>query len=374
MLRCRYELGRAGLLAAAALSVLCLSGGARAAQPPARQDAAPRSKDEDTSLLVGGKSSPRSKVDAQLPALVREALDQWTEAADRLELRIAVGETPEHIVLGHADDKTLAAAAKWMDDTFTCLDALVPRAGGRTPKVTIAILVDQEYTRSPAWSELLAELQARQILIAEAADYLRREPEGLTVRQTPLFLQPTFDLTGEGEFQLGNEVAHKYAQCLLTIRTGQLPDAVLWGLGYVVEQDLFESSYHLRLREFVYSSSHHDWKGEARRQLEAHRKDKGFSLAALAVKDEIAGRPEADQIMVWAALSYLAHNQPDRLKSLLLELSTLHAEADPSGVAPLYRGEPASTLAVLGGVLDALERSELTGWLAGKKPSKPKGK
>jgi len=61
----------------------------------------------------------------------------------------------EHVVLGHARDETLVESARCMDDAFALLDGLVPLAGSRTRRATVAILVDEKYVHSPGWGELL---------------------------------------------------------------------------------------------------------------------------------------------------------------------------------------------------------------------------
>ncbi|HZM00415.1 MAG TPA: hypothetical protein VFD43_09205, partial [Planctomycetota bacterium] len=354
------------LLAALGIAAMpALPAVAPRAQTPPASDVTPA---DATPLIVAGKKTTRGKVESQLSAPVRAALDEWAEAADRLELDIVLGDTPEHIVLGRARDDTLVDAAKWMDDTFTLLNALVPRAGSRAPKATVAILVDEKLVHSETWGLLLAELQRRRLLVDQAVEYLGKDPGGVTLRQTPLFLQPTYDLTGEGEFRLENEVVHKFAQCLLTIRTGQQPDQILWGLGYVVEQRLFGSSYHYRLRAYVWSHSHFDWKLKARKELDARRKAEGFSLAPFALDAGAAGKPEAAQHLVWAALSWLAQADPPALSGLLLELSAIQAEADPRGVAPAWSGDPGRSREALAKTLDAIEPRQLSDWL-GQKPA-----
>ena len=359
------------LLASALLSLsfiswsLCL---------PAIPPAAPAGATADVPLVLDGKRTTRSEVEEQLSAPVREALDGWAEAADRLDLDIVLGKGPEHLVLGHARDETLVESARSMDEAFAVLDPLVPVAGSRARKATVAILVDEKFVHSGSWGELLDELTARQLLVAQAAEYLRGDPDGVTLRATPLFLQPTYDLTGEGEFRLPNEVVHKFAQCLLTSRTGQQPPEILWGLGYVVEQRFFDSSYLYRLREFVYSSSHHDWRREARKELDSRRKAKDFSLVPFVIDDEAAGKPQPSQLLVWAALTYLCEQRPEALSGLLIELSALQAEADPYGAAPTYVGEAGRTRDALAKVFDAIEPGELSDWLGAKPKDKQKVK
>lgn len=351
--------------ASLALTFTCMAAAAVAQAPAAGAD---------VPLVLDGKRTSRSAVESQLSPPVREALDTWAEAAGRLDLEIVLGKGPEHLVLGHARDETLVECARWMDESFALLDGLVPLAGERTRKATVAVLVDEKFVRSPGWGQLLDELKGRQLLIEQAAEYLRGDPDGVTLRSTPLFLQPTYDLTGEGEFRLPNEVAHKLAQCLLTSRTGQQPPQILWGLGYVVEQRLFESSYLYRLREFVYSSSHHDWRREARKELDARRKAQDFSLVPFVADDEAAGKPQPSQLLVWAALSYLSDQRPEALSGLLLELSALQAEVDPYGAAPTYAGDAARTRDALTKVFDAIEPGALSDWLGAKPKEKDKSK
>ena len=80
-----------------------------------------------TRLFFSGKQTARSAVEPQLSAPVRAALDQWVEAAGRLDLGIALGQAPEHVVLGHCRDQRLVDAARWMDETLSST-----RAASRT--------------------------------------------------------------------------------------------------------------------------------------------------------------------------------------------------------------------------------------------------
>jgi len=322
----------------------------------------------DVALLFAGKATTRSEVESRLSAPVRAALDRWAAPAARLELGIALGERPEHVVLGHAPGRTLIDAARWMDQTFDLLDPLVPVTEGHARQATVAVLMDEASVSSKAWDALLEELQAQQLLIPEAVESLRGHAEGLTMRSVPLFVQPTFDVAGnsaagDDEFRLGNEVVHKYAQCMLTGRTGQQPAPLLWGLGYVAELQLFDSAFHFNVAGFVAKGDHADWRGGARRLLEARRKDKQFSLAAMAADEQEAGRAGPPQMLTWAGLSYLSRRQPERLREMWTALAAAQAEADPDGVAPGFRGDPDRTGEILRGTLDAIDPKELSGFL-----------
>jgi hypothetical protein len=322
----------------------------------------------DVTLVFGGKPTTRSKIESRLSPPVREALDHWAPIAETLGLEIVLGERPGHIVIGHAPTPKLIDAAKWMDKGFDLLDPLVPQAEGRPVKATVAVLVDQDGIGAGAWDGLLSILVAEKLLTREGADHLHTSVEGLTLRQVPLFLQPTFDVAGDAsagddEFRLGNEVVSKGAQCLLTMRTGQQPAALMWGLAYVAEIKLFDSVYHFNRAGFVAVEDHTGWSGEAREALDERRKASSFSLAALAADDSVAGRAEPAQMLTWAGLSYLSQKKPKELRAMWSELAKAQVEADPLGVAPTYRGDPEKTMEILRGTLDGIDPQELSAFL-----------
>ena len=339
--------------------VLCVA--AAAAQTP--PDAS-----GDVTLVFAGKATTRSKIESRLAPPVREALDHWTPIAENLGLEIVLGEKPGHIVIGHAPTPMLIDAAKWMDKGFDLLDPLVPQAEGRPVKATVAVLFDQDGVSGGAWGGLLAVLVNEKLMTREAGDHLSQSVEGLTLRQVPLFLQPTFDIAGDAsagddEFRLGNEVVHKAAQCLLTMRTGQQPAALMWGLGYVAEIKLFDSVYQFNRAGFVAVEDHTGWSGEAREALEERRKSSNFSLAALAADDSVAGRAEPAQMLTWAGLAYLSQKKPKDLRAMWDALAKAQVEADPLGVATAYRGDPERTLEILRGTLDGIDPQELSAFL-----------
>ena len=323
---------------------------------------------EDVALVFAGKPTTRSKIESRLAPPVREALDHWAPIAESLGLEIVVGDKPGHIVLGAAPTKMLVDAAKWMDKGFDLLDPVVPQAEGRPVKATVAVLFDQDGVSSGAWGGLLAVLVNEKLMTREAADHLHQHVEGLLLRQGPLFLQPTFDIAGDAaagddEFRLGNEVVHKAAQCLLTMRTGQQPAALMWGLAYVAEIKLFDSVYHFNRAGFVAVDDHTGWSGKAREALDERRKSSSFSLAALAADDSVAGRAEPAQMLSWAGLAYLSQKKPQELRAMWDALAQAQLEADPLGLAPVYRGDPERTLEILRGTLDGIDPQELSSFL-----------
>ena len=345
--------------------ILCAS---LAAQTPPDEGERALPVASNVALVFGGKSTTRGKIEGQLTPALREALDRWTPVAADLQLAIALGERPGHIVLGHAPAKTLADAAKWMDKSFDLLDPLVPLAEGRTDKVTIAVLVDADGVSAGVWGSVIDQLVADKLIVPAAAEALNSSVEGLTLRQVPLFLQPTYDVAGDAsagddEFRLGNEVVHKAAQCLLTMRTGQQPPALMWGLGYVAEIKLFDSVYQFNTAGFVAAADHAGWSEDARTQLDERRKASSFSLARLAADDEAAGQAAPAQKLTWASLAYLAQKKPQELRAMWTDLAQAHTEADPTGLAPVYRGDRERTLEILRARLDAIDPAELSSFL-----------
>ncbi len=339
---------------------------------------------------VGGTASPRNvlfpaaanlkfrlgtqevvgrEVESRLTPSLKEALNAWAEPATRFGFSVVMSGNPEALVLGSAKDDTLRDAAKWMDEAFAILDPLVSAANEREPRATVAILFDEKAARSPAWSGLLDDLVGRRLMFESAAESLRAAPAGLMLRGAGLFLQPTYDVAGnaaagDDEFRLRNEVLHKYAQCLITSRCGQLPPTILWGLGEVVELQLTKSVYMFNTTGFVPTGDHTDWSQRAKQYLEKrHGKKRGATRSADAMNDGAAGLAVEPQMTTWATLAFMADKQPATLRDLLLELSALHAAADSRGRATLYRGDAEKTAALLAARFDSVENDELVRWL-----------
>ncbi|MHC4846147.1 MAG: hypothetical protein ACYTCU_08300, partial [Planctomycetota bacterium] len=210
---------------------------------------------------------------------------------------------------------------------------------------------------------LLALLVERRQLFESDADSMRMDVKGLLRRNIPFFIQPTWDITGEGEFQLGNEIAHKFAQCLLTARAGQQPPTILWGMGQLVEIKQFGTVYQLNDTGFVATADHFDWPRRTRYWLDKHHRKRDFSLARLAMQTSQAGLPSEPQMATWATLAWLQDKQPATLANILLELADLQASGDPRRRATVYRGDDEETLALLRQRFDTLDVEDLIEWL-----------
>jgi hypothetical protein len=314
-------------------------------------------------FIFGEREVTGREVEQKLPASLKAALNDWAEPATRLGLRVIVSGNPEAIVVGSARPELLRQCARWIDDSWSVLNASIPRLDGVERVATVALIMDQESVRSDTWNELIDILVDRQQLFGGTAEMMRQDVQGLLRRNVPFFIQPTWDITGEGEFQLANEVAHKFAQCLLTSRAGQQPPTVLWGFGALVEIKLFKTVYQLNDTGFVASADHFDWPLRTRYWLDKHHKKRDFSLAELALQSQKAGLPSDAQMATWAVLAWLQDKQPAGLANLLRELAELHAAGDPSHRAAIFRGDPDETLLLLQRRFDVLDVPDLVEWL-----------
>lgn len=316
----------------------------------------------DLSFHYRGREVTGREVEADLAPSLREALNAWAETCTRLQLSIVASGHPEHLVVGRAPQRTLEEAAELLDRTLDLLDKSVPLVAPRPARTVVAVIFDEQGARSEAWTGVLDDLVERQILFAETADALRQSPAGLTRRQAPLFLQPAWDIAGEGEYRFENELVGKFTQCLVTARVGELPPTVLWGLDYLAEEHFFQSIYQFDTTGFVYTADHFDWPVRTKQFLEK-KPSKKESLAAFAADEGAAGKPVKPQMVTWAALAFLHAERPEALAALLSGLSAVQTDADPRQRAAAWRGDRDRTLAVLAHGLQDLEFRQLADWL-----------
>jgi hypothetical protein len=322
----------------------------------------------DLEFHLDGKRVTGRDVEARLSAGVRKALNQWAETAARLELQVGVGDGADWVVLAHVPGGLFRQVGEWMDATWRLMDPSVPLRAGRVPGATVAVVLDAEFIRSDGWEELLVTLVEKRVMTGDTARRLGEAPGGLTLRHAPMFLQPAWDLAGnaaagDDEFRLGNEVAHKFAQCLVTSRLGEQPRPILWGMGYVVEQQLFDSIYQFDTAGFVSTGDHFDWPVRTRQVLEKRLRSREFSLGRMVADESGVGKPEAPQMVTWATLGYLATQDVARLHALLDDLAALHAEQARHGGQGRYKGDHDKTIEVLQQHLDTIDLDELMAWL-----------
>lgn len=314
-------------------------------------------------LRQGQRRTTGEKAEQSLAPAVRAALNTWAPLATEHGLAVAICAEAEALVLGHCDAATLVQTAAWLDDTWELLGPVRDAADEGWHDAVVVLLFDREGLQSPAWGAVLDGFVRASNLPPDGAAQLKRDPGPLTLREVPAFLQPTFDLAGnaaagDDEFRLGNEVAHKFVQCLVTERFGQVPESLRFGLGYVAEQRLFRSIYQFQATGFVSADSHFDWPKKAADGLKQALKDDDFSLAELALQGA-PGSADTPQMLTWAALDYLSQTDPDGLAKLLGQLGQLHHTAAPYGGAPLYAGARDGTEALLRQHLDAIDGKAL---------------
>ncbi len=322
----------------------------------------------DLRLHWRGRQTTGRALDAELQPAQREALNAWAEVATRLDLTVLGTGRTEHLVLAFKASDEASQAAAWLDDAAVRLAHAVPLLEGREQRTIVALVFDPEDSRSEAWGQLLDDLARRQLLFAETATQLRESPAGLLRRSAGLFLQPTWDMAGnasagDDEFRFGNEVAGKFAQCLLTTRCGELPPVLLWGLDYVAELSLFESVYQFDHEGFVATGDHFDWPVKALQALEKGARSKSWSPGALAARHDDAGRAIEAQVVTWAVLAWLIDKDPPRLAALLTDLAALQAEVDKRGRSSVWKGDRDRTEQVLRRHLDDLDFDAISRWL-----------
>ncbi|MGQ0551835.1 MAG: hypothetical protein ACT4PU_01280 [Planctomycetota bacterium] len=352
------------------------------ASPPGRE-ARPAAEPEsqvlsaaaaDLELRHKGRKLKARDVEGDLSPALRVALNGWAELITALELTIVVGSSPEVLVLGGASTKTLEEASEILDDTWRLLDPLIPflpnRQGARQ-RAIVAVLLDDKALRSAAWPTLLDSLVSRKLMLPAGVEALKQDPTGVFLRHGATFLQPTMDLAGnaaagDDEFRLGNELAHKYAQCLLTSRVGEVPIAMRWAVGEMAEISKFGTVYQFEATGFVSTDDHFDWARKARQHLEKADSKRDFALSTLALDDTSAGQAVAAQIITWSALAFLAEREPLSFAALFTDLAEVQSAADPYGLTQSWRGDPTSTRTVLRGRLDTISIDELRDWLKSK--------
>lgn len=351
----------AGLLGLASL----VAGTAWANEPRAKVDEADLGRPaSELLLLFDGKETRGAEIGDSLAPSVRVALNAWADLARQAGLSVAVPRRAEAIVLGTLDLKTLRELSDVADQTW---DLLAPLGGGGAPAAAVALLVfDRDGLHGSPWSQVLAALVAQGRLLRADADRLERSPAGLISYRGDFVLQPGFDeagdaAAGDDEFRLDNELAHKFAVAQLWSRFGHVPESLRWGLGFVVEQRLFHSVYHLNRTGFVGVTEHFDWPKRAREAIKTlgktHRD--GLPVAAFAADESGAGRLGTPQLVVWAALDLMLAQHPEELRALVAELSTLHDVAARVRSVSRYAGDATATRAVLERYLDTLDAKAL---------------
>jgi hypothetical protein len=310
-------------------------------------------------LGYGKRTLTGADVQAKISAPVRAALNDWADAVTELGLTVAVPRTADALVLGTLGSRQMREVAGWLDEAWELMAPVLAGDEARWSDATLVFVFDEQGSRSPAWEGMLDQLVTRHALPAAARNSLARDPGGLTLRDVPAFLQPSWDMAGnaaagDDEFRLGNEIVHKFVQCLVTERFGQLPEMLRWGMGYVAEQRLFRSIYQFDATGFVSADAHVQWPKRTAKTLKAASRKDDFSLAAFA-RGAGAGQAQVPQMVTWAALDYLNQRQPEELAGLLSELGELHRAADSWRNPGKYSGDRLQTGVQLAALFDAID-------------------
>jgi len=313
-------------------------------------------------LIYGKRTTDGSSVEARLSIPVRRALNEWAALSSALGLTVLVPETADALLVGIGGDRPLEQAGRVADQVAELFaDLLGQRVSAATHTAVVVFLFDEEGLSAPSWGKTLDALVARNILVPAAAEHLRQEPAGLTQRERGVILQPTFDSVGDAaagddEFRLENEIAHKFAVCLLRQHFGEVPAMLRWSFGYVAEQRVCHSTYQFDRVGFVAASEHVEWPARAQEALgKLLAADKGRQSTPAwqrALLDEgAAGTSCSPQLVAWATLDYLLEREPEALASLLSELGALDEGARRGRAGPGYAGDPVQTEALLAAAL-----------------------
>jgi hypothetical protein len=270
-----------------------------------------------------------------------------------LDLRVCLSGNPDQVVMGRAPDQLLIDAAKNMDAAWEILEPVLPDLVKRAARPTLAILFDEQAPRDEEfWNGLLAALESKRSLTSEEVVRLSRSPDGVMARNVPMFLQPTWDqagnaAAGDDEFRVANEIVHKFAQCYLTQRCGQMPESIRWAIGHLIEIRLQGSVYQFNTTGFVASGDHFDWARRARRLLEKASKKRKFSVAELLLGIDYPRGDTDVAVMTWGVLDSALDMDPTQFTGLLEALGEMHADKDPYGVADDYKGDDEAAVAAV---------------------------
>lgn len=315
-------------------------------------------------LRRAGKTYRAAELVQQLSAAQRIVLNDWAELAVAEELVIVVPEDADAIVFAATAEKVADQAAEILDRADAIVDPLVPVVDGRDPGATAAFLIDYERHRDEVQLRVVEAFVEARVLDPGSLDAMAQDPTSLMVRGLPGFLQFTWDMAGnaaagDDEFRVENEVANKYAQCVLTTRTGPNPEMLRWGFGFVVENELFNSVYMFNTTGFVSVGDHFDWHTRTRQYLEKRRSSWNFSDDLMS--DVEVGEAKPSQMITWGCLEYLRGKDPEGLRALFGRLGDAQREA--SKWSTLFRVPDAEAAAIVDEAFEGVEKKNVLAYL-----------
>jgi len=318
----------------------------------------------DLSIVFGGREVAARQVEDELAPKTRQLLNEWGPALARVPLDVVVGNRPGHVVAGAvADRRTLLGAATVLDNAHDVIAPLLPRREDPPARAVLAVVLDEDALRGPVFERFLEVLVDRQELLSSQAAAFASDPRGLMLRRTPLLVQPTAALTGDPEFSFDNELAHKFAQCLVTERAGELPAGLRWALGHLVEMRLYGSVWQFNTSGFLSSGEHYDWPVRAEQLVDKRARKRGFSFGRTIWR---AAEPQPtinDHMLAWAFVEYLFEHRPELLAGLVERLVELQQEADAFGRARVFVGSEADAVAAIDAVADQIDLDEVVAHL-----------
>jgi len=312
-------------------------------------------------LHHGTRRTRGERVERALRPTLRLALNAWADLAHAHELAVAVPERANALLLGSVDADELAELAGHLDEAFALLEPLVPEGhDAALDPAVVGFVFDAEGLHGPPLVAILGRLVEQGAMHAGGVDAFLARPGGLALRHASAFIQPGWDMAGDAtagddEFRLANATVHQAVQAVVTRRFGQVPRAALWGLGFVVEQRLFESVYHFQAHGFVRAQDHVDWPDEARELVE----DGELRGADAWLDGAAAGRATPPQRLTWAQLDWLLHEDPATLAAGLAHLGELHDAAHPYGGWPDWDGDEQAARAWLAEHVDTIPERDL---------------
>jgi len=319
----------------------------------------------ELSVTHRGRKTDGGSIDRRITPPLRIALNKWAAAASNLDLRVAVPESAEALVIGSLDTKAMNQVTEVLDETWELLEPLMSEETRQTGDAVLVLLFDKDGFHSEAWPLMLDELVSCGLIDRSTRSHLRATPGGLTIFSGKMFIQPSFDQAGDAaagddEFRLDNELAHKLTVSLVRSRFGQVPECVRWGMGFVAEQRLFQSIFQFNRAGFVAVEEHFGWPEGARDELKKLKKKKQeLSLADMVTNDGSAGQRQPPQLLTWGALDYLLDREPEVLSQMLTELADLHDAGAGFRAVSSYAGELDATKSALEKHLGDLDAKSL---------------
>src|SRR5262245_9609165 len=192
----------------------------------------------------------------------------------------------------------------------------------RDPLVIIGV-------RTADYPKLLTQLVAVEPSVKDWADGAAKVATGFILSE-PLVGAWIEDPAGVDEWQAANEVVHRTAQLLVRNRAPRLPDWLMLGLGWHIEDTVCSSVYCFPYRKgFVADADHTDWGLWLANNFKVSRRKKDGKPTPLGLGEFADWRPEAGSdefstgraYIAFGVARFLAHQHPAQLMELVKTLA-----------------------------------------------------